>query len=154
MDAKDVPAVWRKRIECQKRAVTVEIMRTSGARADSFQTLSSMFYRRAHAIVLVYDITSRDSFDKLDQFVQTIVQAREVEAPSSVPLVLCGNKNDLSRQRQVAAQDAHAFSAQICAELYETSAMTGLHIDTIFDAAVRAVLARDPKSKDDKCTVM
>jgi Ras-related protein Rab-21 len=61
-----------------------------------------IYYRDAHGALLVYDITDKDSFDK----VQAWVKELRTMLGSKVALVIAGNKSDLERHRTVSADEA------------------------------------------------
>ena len=116
--------------------------------------LSTMFFRRAHGIMVVYDITDRASFIKAQEHAANAVQAREVKTASEVPFVVVANKCDLSASdREVTLVDGHDFALSIGAELFEVSARTGQNVEPAFLALVNSVIAHSGKGKD-KCLVM
>ena len=75
------------------RDVKLEIWDTAGQ--DRFKTITTSYYKGAHGIVIVYDITSRVSFDNVRMWLGEI----EKNASEKVLRVLVGNKCDLSDRR-------------------------------------------------------
>merc|ERR1719480_270677 len=77
--------------------VKFEIWDTAGQ--ERYKSLAPMYYRGAAAAVIVYDITSKESFEAAKSWV--------VELQNTETLIaLAGNKADLDGQRQVATSDA------------------------------------------------
>ena len=73
----------------------------------SFQIISAMreqYMRTGEGFLLVYSITDRLSFGEMDDFFQ---QIQRVKDRDSVPLVLVGNKVDLSHEREVGRERKH-----------------------------------------------
>src|ERR1700721_3019269 len=58
--------------------------------------------------LLVYSITSRDSFDEISQFHQQILRVKDVE---SFPMILIGNKCDLDAERHVGLNGTAHFGS-------------------------------------------
>ena len=70
------------------RQVTLQIWDTAGQ--ERFRTITSSYYRGAHGIIVVYDVTDQDSFDNVKQWLQEI----ERYASENVKKLLRGSKVD------------------------------------------------------------
>lgn len=80
--------------------VNIRIMDTSGQ--DRFNSLTASYYKNADCCLLVYDITSKQSFDKIkDYYVKKIKE----NCKKIIKVVLLGNKKDLEQNRKVAVED-------------------------------------------------
>ena len=78
----------------------IRIMDTSGQ--DKFDSLTSSFYKNADCCLLVYDITSKESFEKIKTYyIKKIKENRD----KIVKVVLLGNKKDLEENRKVPVED-------------------------------------------------
>ena len=64
---------------------------------ERFRTLTTSYYRGAHGIIIIYDITDKDSFANVKLWMQEI----EKFAKSTVIKLLVGNKCDMTSKRQV-----------------------------------------------------
>ena len=73
----------------------MQIWDTAGQ--ERFRTIVNSYYRGAHGVIVVYDITSRISFESLDYWMEQIKQ----NATENVPILIIGNKCDLEEFRQV-----------------------------------------------------
>ena len=69
---------------------------------ERFRTITSSYYRGAHGIIIVYDITDRESFDNVKQWLNEI----DRYACENVNKLLVGNKSDMDSKRQVETQEA------------------------------------------------
>ena len=69
---------------------------------ERFRTITSSYYRGAHGIIIVYDITDRESFDNVKQWLNEI----DRYACENVNKLLVGNKSDMDSKRQVETEEA------------------------------------------------
>jgi GTPase KRas protein len=101
---------------------------------------------------MVYSITDKASFLRLQDHVKQISRVRDVFDLNSVPLVLLGNKCDLESHRQVSKEEATAFAESLGATFIEGSAKGHINITESFDALVRKVriLRGPPDPPSDK----
>ena len=73
---------------------------------ERFKTITKMYYRNVQAIICVYDITDKISFNNIIEWIKEI----ENFAPNNVIKLLVGNKLDLELKRQVGVEEANIFS--------------------------------------------
>jgi small GTP-binding protein len=92
-----------------------------------FHIVRDGFYRGAKAVILVFDITDRESWKDLPLWEEEIT-ARVPEAQ----IVVVGNKTDLLRKRVTPYQVAHRWARQRRYGYVETSCATGAGVDDLF----------------------
>jgi small GTP-binding protein len=92
---------------------------------DHFAFTRRAFYRGSKAIGLVYAVSDRRSFERLDKWKQEVA-----ELLPNVPLVLAGNKSDT--ERQVSWEEGKILADQWGVPFLETSCVTGEGVDTFF----------------------
>ena len=85
-------------------------------------------YRASSAIIFVYDISNKYSFESIDRFIQQGVQYGEKTAT----LVLLGNKWDLESDRQITYEQGRKFAEKHSMMFFETSAKEGININEVF----------------------
>lgn len=105
---------------------------------ERFRTLTSSYYRGAHAILLVYDVTNRDSFTALSTWLREV----EMYCPGGgkgVVKVLVGNKIDMA-DRAVSRSEGEAWARSNGMLFLESSAKTTVGIQEVFEEAVRKVM--------------
>lgn len=107
--------------------VHIKIWDTSGNRS-----LLPIYYKRADAAILVYDICNQDSFITLQSWVTEL----QNNAPSNISITVCGNKNDMSN-RVVDSTAARIYTEQFGGYYIETSAKTNVSIQQLFIDTVR-----------------
>jgi len=122
--------------------VTLQLWDTAGQ--ERFQSLGSAFYRGADACVLVFDITSQDSFAHLTSWMEEFaIQA------GKKPYVLIGNKSDLNDRRQVTAKTARQWAQEENVSYFETSAKDSTGVDQAFQTIAELALKSKPRADDE-----
>eukprot|EP00456_Euglypha_rotunda_P079033 TRINITY_DN7581_c0_g1_i25.p1 TRINITY_DN7581_c0_g1~~TRINITY_DN7581_c0_g1_i25.p1 ORF type:complete len:336 (+),score=66.93 TRINITY_DN7581_c0_g1_i25:118-1008(+) len=125
-----------KSIELKSKKCILQIWDTAGQ--EKFRTLTSSYYRGAHGIMVVYDVTSRTSFENVSMWLEEI--ERNAEDGPLPTRVLVGNKRDLSEQRQVDFKTAKNFAERREIPLFEVSAKSDVAIDTAFNTLATLIL--------------
>ncbi|XP_062167332.1 ras-related protein RABC2a-like [Alnus glutinosa] len=98
---------------------------------ERFRTLTSSYYRGAQGIILVYDVTRRDTFTNLSD-----VWAKEVELYSTnqdCVKMLVGNKVDIDSERAVSREEGIALAKELGCLLLECSAKTRENVAQCFE---------------------
>jgi Ras-related protein Rab-18 len=124
-----------KHLELEGKRVKLTIWDTAGQ--ERFRTLTSSYYRGAHACILVYDVTRTDSFENLQQWLNE-VQMYSPGNGEHVVKLLVGNKCDLERNVEKERADAWARSQGML--FLEASAKTKLGIRQVFMEVVKKML--------------
>lgn len=127
-----------KHMDVMGKRVKLTIWDTAGQ--ERFRTLTSSYYRGAQGVVMVYDVTRRDSFENLDQWLKEI----KLYSPNNgegVVKLLVGNKIDL--EREVSREEAEAWARSQGMLFLEASAKTKMGIRQCFLEVVQKIL-EDP----------
>lgn len=101
--------------------------------------------------MLVYDITKRESFDKIQSW-----QKQAEQNSSNIPFILVGNKSDLETQREVNYEEGAKYAEEHEYPFFEVSALDNTGIDDMFLKMVQLVLPNKKKSmgmKKDRTTL-
>mmetsp|Transcript_16869 Transcript_16869/g.36516 ORF Transcript_16869/g.36516 Transcript_16869/m.36516 type:complete len:199 (-) Transcript_16869:959-1555(-) len=106
--------------------VKFEIWDTAGQ--ERYHSLAPMYYRGAAAAIIVYDITSTDSFNRAKAWVREL----QKQGNPNMIMALAGNKADLEASRAVSVEDAQAYAAENGLYFLETSAKTAANVDPLF----------------------
>eukprot|EP01059_Diplonema_ambulator_P006107 TRINITY_DN15885_c0_g1_i2.p1 TRINITY_DN15885_c0_g1~~TRINITY_DN15885_c0_g1_i2.p1 ORF type:complete len:232 (+),score=110.85 TRINITY_DN15885_c0_g1_i2:55-696(+) len=121
--------------ETKGKVVKLQMWDTAGQ--ERFKTICAAYYRGAHCIMLVYDVTNRESFENVKMWLQEVrAYARE-----GVTLVVVGNKADLVGRRQVSKEEGEALAESLGTRLVETSAKTADNVHQAFRGVVDEALA-------------
>ena len=128
--------------ERQNKVVKLQLWDTAGQ--ERFRNITQAYYRGAHCVMLVFDLTSHSSFDNVAVWMRDVKKY----AIESVPMVLVGNKADCTGAREVTNEEATAMAESLGCKYIETSAKAATAVDSAFEYLVdRAVEDRLEKGK-------
>lgn len=120
-------------IDLDGKTVKLQVWDTAGQ--ERFRTITSSYYRGAHGIIVVYDVTDQDSFNNVKQWFQEIDRyARE-----GVSKLLVGNKSDLESKKVVNTNTAKEFAESMNIPFLETSAKDSQNVEEAFFAMARQI---------------
>jgi small GTP-binding protein len=113
-----------KEINMDGKRVKLQIWDSAGQ--ERFRNITSSYYRNCSGIIIVYDVTRRDSFDKVTDW---IAEVRRFVP--TVPLIVVGNKCD-REDRQVTTEDGEGLAKAQGLIFLETSAKLNTNIEAAF----------------------
>ena len=113
-------------VELEGKTIKLQIWDTAGQ--ERFRTITSSYYRGAHGIIVVYDVTDMESFNNVKQWLNEI----DRYANESVNKLLVGNKSDLTAKKVVDYNTAKAFADEIGIPFLETSAKNATNVEQAF----------------------
>ncbi|POW17197.1 hypothetical protein PSTT_00668 [Puccinia striiformis] len=88
--------------------------------------------------VLVYSITARSTFERIERFRSQILRVKDTE---SMPIILVGNKADKVNEREVGEDEGLACARKMGCDFVETSAKTRLNVEAAYFNLIRAIMA-------------
>lgn len=115
-----------KTLELDGKVIKLQIWDTAGQ--ERFRTITSSYYRGAHGIIVVYDITNCDSFVNVKQWLHEI----DRYGSENVDVLLVGNKSDMSHKREVTFEQGQEFADSIRCKFVEASAKNASNVDKVF----------------------
>jgi len=121
-----------------KKFITLDIWDTVGQ--EKFRSLNKIFYSNAKAVVLVYDITNKKSFDEIKNY--WYGQIRQ-NCENNVIIAIAANKSDLSDEREVPEDEGVEFANKIEAIYSSTSAKDNTGIKYLFETIAKKMLEPD-----------
>ncbi|XP_013190431.1 ras-related protein Rab-37 isoform X2 [Amyelois transitella] len=116
--------------------VKLQIWDTAGQ--ERFRSVTHAYYRDAHALLLLYDVTNKTSFDNIRAWLGEI---REY-AQDDVVIMLLGNKSDSGLERAVRREEGQRLAREYQVAFMETSAKTGLNVEAAFAHVARSLVAK------------
>ena len=116
-----------KLLKIDNDKIKFQIWDTAGQ--ERFRSLAKIFYQNAVAVILVYDITIRDTFEQLKEY--WIKEIKE-NAPPDIILALAANKSDKYKDEQVDINEGKELARQLNAIFKSTSALSSKGIDELF----------------------
>ena len=114
------------------KKVKVQLWDTAGQ--ERFRTIAKSYYKGAHGIILVYDVTNQKSFDNIKNWVNQIKE----EASSKVCIILIANKID-SDERVVSKKDGEALAKNYELKIYEASAKENINVTEAFQDLIESI---------------
>ncbi|XP_034537265.1 ras-related protein rab7 isoform X2 [Notolabrus celidotus] len=131
-----------KEVNLDGGTVILQIWDTAGT--ERFQSLGTPLYRGAHCCMLVFDVTSKDSFSALEGWRTEFLIQGEPEDPAEFPFIVLGNKTDLGN-REVSAKLAKQWCEEKRAEYFEGSAKEDRDVEKPFVRAAQRGLQQYKK---------
>ncbi|BFZ17346.1 hypothetical protein BsWGS_20385 [Bradybaena similaris] len=125
-----------KVVDVEGTKVKLQIWDTAGQ--ERFRSITRAYYRDAHALLLLYDVTNKTSFDNVRAWLGEINDY----AQEDVVIMLLGNKCDVNSDRVVKREEGERLAKEHGVAFMETSAKTGVNVELAFMA-----VARDLKMK-------
>ena len=107
---------------------TVRLLLYDTAGQEKFKSLIPMYIRDANIILVVYDITNKESFIHTEHWVN---ETKDLKREDAI-FVLIGNKIDLEQNRVVTSKEAEDFAIERGFLFFEVSAKTGEHVEELF----------------------
>ena len=100
---------------------------------EKFDALNKNYYKSANAILLVYDISNRNSFDAIkDYYCITIKEF----CKSNIPIILIGNKSDLENEREVSTEEGVELAIKEKFIFKESSCLKNENVADAFEALI------------------
>ena len=123
-----------KTFEIDEKKIKMQIWDTAGQ--ERFKNIISSYYRGAHGILLIYDVTDKDSFRNLANWLIEI----EKNANKNVLKVVIGNKTDLENRRVITYNQGKEFADTYGLKFLETSAKKNLNVNEAFETLGRELM--------------
>jgi small GTP-binding protein len=116
-----------KTININNKQVRLKIWDTAGQ--ERFRNITQQYYKNADGILLIYDVSDRNSFDKVRDWMK---QIQSCVASEKIAIVLVGNKCDVDN-RLVSTQEGVELSEEFKLKYFETSALMSTNVEETFN---------------------
>ncbi|KAJ8054646.1 P-loop containing nucleoside triphosphate hydrolase protein [Yarrowia lipolytica] len=123
-------------LELEGKTVKLQIWDTAGQ--ERFRTITSSYYRGAHGIIVVYDVTDQDTFNNVKTWFHEI----DRYATEGVNKLLVGNKSDITDKKVVEYTVAKEFADSLGIPFLETSAKNATNVEQAFLTMARQIKER------------
>ncbi|KAG2386969.1 hypothetical protein C9374_002004 [Naegleria lovaniensis] len=148
---------YKKEIIIDSTPVTLEIIDTAGQ--EELTSLRDNYVKTGDGFLLVYSVTSNQSFEEIVDLIDQILRAKNIDPGSqkdmqSLSAVIIGNKADLQNERAVPYQSLQKLSEKYGNQIsiFETSAKNNVNIEDCFMTLAREIFnkktGRQPVKKD------
>eukprot|EP00596_Hydrurales_sp_CCMP1899_P007343 CAMPEP_0119034278 /NCGR_PEP_ID=MMETSP1177-20130426/1279_1 /TAXON_ID=2985 /ORGANISM="Ochromonas sp, Strain CCMP1899" /LENGTH=197 /DNA_ID=CAMNT_0006991603 /DNA_START=207 /DNA_END=800 /DNA_ORIENTATION=+ len=115
-----------KNIQLDSKRIKLQIWDTAGQ--ERFRTITTSYFRGAQGILLVYDVTDRQTFVSIRNWVAQI----QMHADVNVNKILIGNKCDIQDQRAVSFEEGETLAREYNIHFFETSAKQDMNVEKSF----------------------
>ncbi|KAH0788738.1 small GTP-binding protein [Histomonas meleagridis] len=116
--------------------VEMQIWDTAGQ--ERYRSLGSIYYRNSIGAIVVFDLTSRSSFNNIMTWIQDFYHI----ADQNAVVFIAGNKSDLKNERVVSTKEAQEWADSNGYQYFETSAKTGEGIHDMFDSLSKELVQK------------
>ena len=118
--------------------LTIKLKIWDTAGQERFRNITNQYYKGADGILLVYDVTDEESYNKIRDWMDQITSNTDNE---DIGLVLLGNKCDME-PRAVTEEMGKEMAKELNINYYETSALTGQGINEAFEGLTKDIMKR------------
>ena len=125
-----------KEIEITDKKVIVQLWDSAGE--EKFKSITKNLFSRVQGIIIVYDITNKQSFLNIPNWIKLIKEEND-----NIPYTLAGNKCDLKRERVVQEEEGEKFSQDNNIDFLETSAKQNINIMECINNFVKKIVNSD-----------
>ena len=105
---------------------------------ERYKSISLNIIKNAHGIILMYDITKKETFESIPEWIKSVKEAKG----DNFPMILLGNKVDLEDNREVSKEEGSNFAKENNIEFFETSNKNGININEAGKAIVNKILEK------------
>ena len=133
-----------KTFEIDSKKIKMQIWDTAGQ--ERFKNIISSYYRGAHGILLLYDVTDKESFKNISNWLIEI----EKNASKNILRILIGNKCDLEDKRVITRAQGKEFADTYGLKFIETSAKKNLNVSEAFETLGRELMNAGAEKKIEK----
>ncbi|GAA5948728.1 hypothetical protein JCM21900_005275 [Sporobolomyces salmonicolor] len=125
---------YRKQCMIDEEVALLDVLDTAGQ--EEYSAMREQYMRTGEGFLLVYSITSRNSFDEIGTFHQQILRVKDKDY---FPVIVVANKCDLEYERQVGSHEGRDLAQHFGCRFIETSAKQRLNVDEAFYNLVREI---------------
>lgn len=133
-----------KTLVLNHKTVRLQVWDTAGQ--ERFRSITAVYYRNTHGVVLVYDICDRETFENIRYWKNSVLN----HAMKTVRMILVGNKCDLGKDRVVGTQEGLEFAKECGIMFIEVSAKNGNNVKKTFTKITEALLRQYANTKHAK----
>lgn len=151
---------YRKQCMIDNMTSMIDILDTAGQ--EEYSAMQDQYMRSGEGFILVYSISSRSSFNKLNSIYQKIRRVKDTD--EKIPIIIAGNKCDLEENREILIDESLSYASMINVPIFETSAKTRYNVEECFFQLVREIRTikykmqqhtpKLKKVKSNKCTLL
>lgn len=132
-----------KKVDYLDRKINLNIWDTAGQ--DRFRAITQSYYKGAHGVLLLFDVTNINTFQNVKQWLSQIKEY----SPNNCELILAGNKIDI-KERSVSKEEATALAEEYKIQYIEISAKENINVKEVFASLYSCIIDKLLINKDDE----
>ena len=122
-----------RNIDYNDKIFRIQLWDTAGQ--EYYRSITKAYYRSSICAIVVYDITNRESFESVKEWVKELNDA----SPKTILICLVGNKIDLEEMRVISTNEGKEYAEQNNFYFIETSAKTGVGVEDLFYNSIKII---------------
>jgi Ras-related protein Rab-1A len=122
-----------KTFEIEEKITKLQIWDLAGS--DRFRSVTGSYYKGSHGIIIVYDVSDRESFKHIEEWMEEIENKTDSEAVK----IIVGNKIDNGDKKVISTEEGYEFAMKKGALFVECSAKNSINIDAIFSILISEI---------------
>ena len=115
------------------KTVKVQLWDTAGQ--ERFRTIAKSYYKGAHGIILIYDVTNRKTFENIRKWLNQISN----EASNKISIILVANKIDCEEERQISVEEGESLANENNLPIFEASAKDSINVEESFKFLIEKI---------------
>ena len=124
--------------------IQIKIWDTAGQ--EIFHSLTKNFYRKADGIIIVYDITNKESFEKVQDWVKSVYD--NSDNYKEIQMIIVGNKIDLEEKREVSKKEGLKIGKYFEIDFFEASAKNSEGVRNFMVKIIRDILSNKVNNRN------
>ena len=132
-----------KKVDYLDKKINLNIWDTAGQ--DRFRAITQSYYKGAHGVLLLFDLTNNNTFQNIKQWLSQIKEY----SPSDCELILAGNKVDI-QDRSVSKEEAMTLADEYKIQYIEISAKSNINVKEVFSSLYQSIIDKLLSNKDDE----
>ncbi|EDR23689.1 hypothetical protein, conserved [Entamoeba dispar SAW760] len=142
-----IEEAYVKVIQVDNSSIKLEIYDTY---VDEFVALRDQYIKYGDGFVLIYSITSKESFEEIKGIYEEIYRVKHKDKNEPIPIIIVGNKCDLENEREVTKEEGMNYADNINCPFIECSAKTNENINQIFETITRNILEQKYQREEEE----
>ena len=115
------------------KTVKVQLWDTAGQ--ERFRTIAKSYYKGAHGIILIYDVTNRKTYENIRKWLNQINN----EASNKISIILVANKIDREEERQISVEEGESLANANNLPIFEASAKDSINVEESFKFLIEKI---------------
>ncbi|KAM6896002.1 EF-hand calcium-binding domain-containing protein 4B [Lycodopsis pacificus] len=131
-----------KTLSLDNMQVAMQLWDTAGQ--ERYRSITKQFFRKADGVVVMYDVTVKESFRAVQPWLSSVQEAAE----EGIPILLLGNKMDMDGERKVSFKEAEQLAYENKVMFFEVSAYTAKNVTESLTHLARVLMEQEDRVRD------